>query len=532
MADSPNQTPVFEFLMSLTGNEADTPPVSRIDTHANVVFLAGSRAYKVKRAVRLPFLDYSTLEKRKEACHAEIRLNKPNAPRIYVDAKPVTRDGDGKLQLDGDGEVVEWVVVMNRFDQDDQLDRIAARGDLPLSLCEDLASLLVAAHERANPEPDAADGFLAELSSYLDQNEAAFADHPDLFPPQAADHLNRQSRIWLERIRPLIRHRAANGHIRLCHGDAHLRNIVLMDGRPILFDAIEFSRAMATTDTLYDLAFLVMDLWDRGQRAAANRIFNRYHDRLRSIGSGLDSEEGLAALPFYLMMRAAIRAKIAASAALTQRDETDRKEQQDQARTYFELAISFLDPVPAHLVAIGGLSGSGKTTLAYGLAADVGRAPGARVLRTDVERKKILGIAETEKAPASAYTEEASDKVYASLDAKIQAVLASGHSAIFDAVFPKETEREHIEKIARQVEADFYGLWLNAPADVLKQRVTSRSREADDASDANADVVAQQLDYDLGKMTWTSVNAGQSADITLREARQVIAGARLSGGPE
>jgi uncharacterized protein len=516
-----NQDAVFEFLMKLPVAEAEEPSVERIDTHANIVFLAGKRAYKIKRAVKFPFLDYSTLEKREEACKREITHNSHNAPQLYLHALPITRDANGILALDGAGETVEWVVVMNRFDQNNQLDRIAEKGPLSSQLCDSLAAMLALSHQNAPRHPEATAGFYAELSTYLEQNDAAFAEDPELFPPQAAEHLSRLSSTWLERIKPLIMNRGAHGHVRLCHGDAHSRNIVLLGDGPVLFDAIEFSDAMATTDTLYDLAFLLMDLWERGQRPAANLVFNRYFDKLPfAPGTPTSDHEGLAALPFYLSMRAAIRAKIAASAAKTQQDTAGRKSQRDQASAYFNQALAFLDPSEAALVTIGGFSGTGKTTLAYALAPAIGRAPGARVLRTDVERKRRLGLAETEKAPAASYTKEASDAVYAAIETHIRSVLASGHSAIFDAVFASQTERLHVESIAAAAEAPFCGLWLEAPEATLKERVQSRQS---DASDATVDVVDRQLDYDLGKLTWPRVNAGGRPEEILKAAAGLIA---------
>jgi len=507
------QERVFAFLESLTPDDTSGLQTKRIDTHANTVVLSGSRAYKVKRAVTFPFLDYSTLALRKEACEREIVYNSRYAGNLYVKAAPITEEADGSLALDGSGEPLEWVVVMNRFSQGDELDTLADAGPFSDGLADDLAAMMVAAHENA-PEREA-DGFIAELKSYVEQNAAAFADHPELFPPQEAAHLTESARLWLERIGDLIRSRGRHGLIRLCHGDAHLRNIVLQDGRPVLFDAVEFSDAIATGDVLYDLAFLLMDLWERGQKRAANRVFNRYFDKARRE----TDIEGLAALPFYLMMRAAIRAKIAASAALNQSDSRERARQEDQARTYFRHALEFLDPRDPVLTAIGGLSGTGKTTLAYGIAPEIGRAPGARVLRTDVMRKARLGLDETEKAPAEAYTRQASDAVYAAIDRQIQSVLAAGHSAIFDAVFADESERAQAETVAARVEARFCGIWLTAPEEVLKQRVSARTA---DASDADAEVVARQLAYDLGDMTWATVDASGGFDDTLKRAQEAL----------
>mgnify|MGYP000274210465 CR=1 FL=1 len=513
MDQTRSQNDVLNFLQSLPSDDPDRSEVKRIDTHANIVFLIGSKAYKVKREIKFPFLDYSTLKLREEACKAEITCNSPNAPEIYLRALPVTLEADGHLALGGSGEPVEWAVEMNRFERRDELDILAEKGPFPDDLSDKLAQMMVDAHDEAPLRGGA--GFYDELASYVDQNDAAFHEHPDLFPTENVRHLTGTAKAVLSSIRELILRRGEAGLVRRCHGDAHLRNIVLIDEKPVLFDAVEFSDAIATGDVLYDLAFLLMDLWERGQPHSANRVFNRYLDKIRLE----DHPEGLAALPFYLMMRAAIRSKIAAAAALTQANPKQKDAQREQARAYFRYALSFLDPSSPRLIAIGGLSGTGKTTLAYALAPEIGRAPGARVLRTDVMRKKLLNIAETEHAPPEAYTQDASDRVYQALEETIQAVLASGHSAIFDAVFARESERARIEAIARHVEAGFTGLWLTAPAETLKERVAAR---AGDASDATTDVVEKQLGYDLGEMAWAEIDAGGSMDDTTSLARPAL----------
>jgi len=513
MDQAQSQTEALAFLGCLSSSDPERPEVKRIDTHANIVFLIGSRAYKVKRAIRFPFLDYSTLPLRKEACEAEITCNRPNAPQIYRRAVAVTREATGALALDGTGEAIEWVVEMNRFERRDELDVMAEKDLLEDTLADRLADMMVTAHEVAPIRGGA--GFHSELAAYVEQNEAAFHEHPELFPAEDVRHLTETARTEIARLHELVLRRGEQGLVRRCHGDAHLRNIVLIDGEPVLFDAVEFSDAIATGDVLYDLAFLLMDLWERSQPRAANRVFNRYLDKSR-----LDSHpEGLAALPFYLMMRAAIRSKIAASAALAQSDPDQKWQQQDQAKAYFRYALAFLEPSRPGLVAIGGLSGTGKTTLAYELAADLGRAPGARVLRTDVMRKILLGIAETEKAPPEAYTLDASQRVYEALDEAIQGVLAAGHSAIFDAVFAARSERDRIEDIAGKVEAGFTGLWLSAPADILKLRVGAR---ASDASDATAEVVDIQIGYDTGEMAWSEIDAEGGKDKTTALARKAL----------
>lgn len=509
------QARALDFLQNLASDDPGQPTNTRIDTHANVIFLIGSKAFKVKRAVTFPFLDYSTLALREDACRREVIYNGRYAQDLYLRASAITECTDGTLELDGAGPPIEWVVVMKRFPTEQELDIIAEAGSFSDDLSDDLATMMVTAHDKA-PRREA-HGFVAELRSYILQNAVAFSEHPELFPPSDAKRLTSAAHVWLDRIMDLVELRGRHGLIRLCHGDAHLRNIVLIEGKPVLFDAIEFSDAIATCDVLYDLAFLLMDLWERGQRCSANRVFNRYLDNARRS----HDTEGLAALPFYLMMRAAIRAKIAASAAANQQDPLQRETQQKQATSYFLHAVKFLEASDPVLTAIGGFSGTGKTSLAFGLAPDIGKAPGARVLRTDVERKAGLGLGETERAPAEAYTREASDAVYAALDTQIQHTLAAGHSAIFDAVFAKQEERAQVEAIAERVEVQFRGLWLEAPEAVLRDRVAARKA---DASDATPNVVARQLLYETGEITWRRVDASGSFDETLESAWKAIRG--------
>ena len=320
-------------------------PVRRIDTQGAVVFLAGANAYKIRRPIRLPFLDYSTLEKRRAACEAEIALNRESAPGVYLAAAPITRQGES-FAFGGSGEVVEWASHMRRFDENATLDRLAELGDLNGGLIDDLAKVIHAEHERAPLRPAAP--AIRSLDSYLDQNEAAFAGRPDLFAPERAAELTRRARVELAALRPLLLARGDKGFVRRCHGDLHLRNIAVIRGRPVPFDAIEFDEAIATGDLLYDLAFAIMDLWERGLRPEANRLLNGY------LAQGDETAfSGLAALPFFLSLRAAIRAKVEA-ANLSHLHGEALTRTAGAARRYFEFAVRFLEPAPARLVAIGG----------------------------------------------------------------------------------------------------------------------------------------------------------------------------------
>ena len=480
--------------------------IRRIDTHGAVVFLVGPDAYKVKRAVRFPFMDFSTLEKRRAACEAEIAVNRPNAPAIYLGVLPVTRIPQG-LALGGAGEPVEWVVHMRRFDQSSTLDHIAEAGGLTPRLLADLSTVIRDSHTRAPLRPDA--DTAASLGRYLAQNDEAFRGFPAIFPPVEVAALSERSRAALDACRELLKERAVDGLVRRCHGDLHLRNIALLDGRPVLFDGIEFDEDIATCDILYDLAFLLMDLWERDLRREANTILNRWLWLAQE-----DEIAGLRALPLFLSIRAALRAKIAA--AETEIGDPARAEAHArEARRYFAFAQDFLDTIPPRLVAVGGLSGTGKSTLAAALAPHLGHPPGAVHGRTDIERKILAGRPETERLPAGSYTQSASDEVYDRLLRKAAAALDAGSSVVVDAVFARPRERAAVEAIARDHGADFIGLWLEAPLQTLEERVGAR---IGDASDADLTVVQKQAVYDVGPVGWPRIDASGSPEAVLRKA--------------
>jgi len=495
--------------------------VKRIDTHAAAVFLAGTRAYKVKRAVRFPFLDYSTPEKRKAACEAELTVNQAFAPELYRCVVPITRAPDGRLALDGAGVPIEWAIEMQRFDESATLDRLAERGGIDLALADDLARVVAALHAKA-PLGEA-EGWIKRLADYVEQNGDALRADPELFDPQQVDALSESSRRAVRQLDRLLRARGRAGLVRRGHGDLHLGNIVLIGGKPVAFDAIEFDPLMATGDLLYDLAFLLMDLVERGLDGAANAVLNRYLVETQRM----EDIDGLAALPLFLSLRAAIRAKV--TAAKRDVDGADRRAAAQAAQEYFRLAVRLITPPPPLLVAVGGLSGSGKSALARALAPSLPPPPGAVVLRSDVERKAMFGVAETQRLPAAAYSEDTTKRVYAALADKARRVIGAGHTAIVDAVFARDGERAQIAAAAHESDVPFCGLFLTADVDVRVARVTARTR---DASDADATIVRQQENYALGKIEWAEVDASGDLDRTLRAAQDVIAShASGSTGP-
>jgi predicted kinase len=311
--------------------------------------------------------------------------------------------------------------------------------------------------------------------------------------------------------------------VRRCHGDLHLGNIVLRGGRPLLFDAIEFDEAIATVDTLYDLAFLLMDLDRHGQRPAANVVLNRY---LWRDGDDL-SLRGLQALPLFLGCRAGIRAMVTAERAAQEQSDAAERDR-EHARALLRAALGYLEPVPPRLVAVGGLSGTGKTTLAAALAPELGPAPGAVHVRSDLERKNLFGVDETVRLPARSYTPEASAEVYAILLRKARLALAAGQSVIVDAVYSTPEERATIEALAAELGLPFQGLWLIAGSETLVARVAARRN---DASDANPEVVQQQLTWEVGALSpaWRLLDAGGSAEDAHRRAASALAAGSSQG---
>jgi predicted kinase len=335
-----------------------------------------------------------------------------------------------------------------------------------------------------------------------------------LFPAAATVRLATQSRAVLSRIRPFLLARGMRGLVRRGHGDLHLGNIALIDGRPVPFDALEFDPLVASGDVLYDLAFLLMDLVERKLQPAANVVLNRYLAETRR----LEDLDALAALPFLMSMRAAIRAKVTAARVAVARP-TDRVTTEKAATTYFELAAALIDPRPPALVATGGLSGTGKSVLARMLAPELMPAPGAVVLRSDVERKALFGVAETERLPADAYSAEITARTYAALADKARRVTGAGHSAVVDAVFAAPAERAAMAAVASAGNVAFRGLYLTAD---LATRIARVGHRAGDASDADAVVAEQQEGYELGAMDWSMVDAFGTPAQTLSRAKGVI----------
>jgi hypothetical protein len=493
-----SQAAVIEFLSKPEAYPDAAGSVSRIGTHAALVFLAGNRAYKLKRAVKLPYLDFSTIEQRRIALHRELEVNSQATPELYLSVMPVTR-GPAGFELGGGGEIVDWLLVMRRFSQDALLDTVASKGGLGSGPAIDLAHAVEHFHRHAPRVPDA--GFGHNLERVAASLKDALCG-----PAAQAKGLHLQDyieRLWreLETCMPLIGEREREGFVRRCHGDLHLKNIVLWEGRPRLFDAIEFDEQMATIDVLYDLAFLLMDLWHRGLKHEANSILNHYLQR-----AAISELMGLALLPLFLSLRAAIRTMTGLH-ALGFQDAAAQEQSLKEIESYAALARQLLSPERPALVAIGGISGTGKTSVAREAAPFIGAAPGALHLRTDVERKVMQGVALGQPLPREVYTAEAGDEVYRRVFKKAEVALDAGHSAIVDAVFPDKAGRVALSELAHGAGVAFWGFWLEADASAVRQRIAARNTGAPDASDADVAVAEAQMKTVEPPRDWIGIDA-------------------------
>jgi predicted kinase len=320
--------------------------------------------------------------------------------------------------------------------------------------------------------------------------------------------LTEGSLSWLVRLAPLVEARRAAGMVRSCHGDLHLANICLWDGRPTLFDAIEFNEDFACIDVFYDIAFLAMDLAARDLGQVASWVLNRYLERT-------DDLEGLATLPLFLSLRAAIRAHVSAAIMHCGGGEPLRA----AARDYMARAQAYLHPPPPRLLAVGGLSGSGKSRLARDLSPFIGAAPGAVVLRTDVLRKRLMGVSPETRLPEDAYGGDMTQRTYRRLADDIERAVRAGHSVIADAVFGRAEQRDALEAVARRLGIPFQGFWLETEPDIMRERITTRRNNA---SDATVAVLDQQLSYDVGPVAWHRVDSSGSKEQTLAAALKVV----------
>ena len=467
--------------------DAGAADVQCIETHISWLLLAGERAYKFKKPLVLDFLDFGTLARRRAACEEELRINHRGAPELYLRVLPVTGTPTAP-RLGGEaGQAIEWVVEMQRFAADALLATRAAQGRLGPEHIDALARALADFQAGAAvAAPDSPWGHAADLARLARDNFTPLV--PLLAGSELADPL-RQLAQWTDaegaRLAPLMAARRAAGRVREGHGDLHLSNLLWLDGRARLFDAIEFDPALRWIDTACDLAFLFMDLHAHGLAPLAWRLLNGWLERSGDFGA-------VARLPYDAVYRALVRAKVAALRAGQGPHQPARAAALADVRRYVRLAARLAAPRRPWLALTMGVSGSGKSSQSQALI----ERRGLVRLRADVERKRLFGLAPeaaSSGVPGGIYDEATSERVFAHLLNEARALLQAGQPVLVDATFIRRARRAPFIALAGQLGLPWRLLAFDAPEAVLRERVRRRAAQGGDASEADEAVLHSQL---------------------------------------
>jgi uncharacterized protein len=414
VTEANDQESVIAFLSDPASYGA-REPVERIETHCSIVFLVGKRAYKLKRAISYASLDYTTLELRRAACVAELRLNRRSAPGLYLGVHSVARDESGRLAFDGQGHVLDYVVVMRRFAQEDLFDHMAEAGRLTPKLMRRLGMVVADLHRIAERTPQ--HGGVEAIRRAMRENDHELSKVSGTLDGPAVGALGFQTRAWLDRVASLLEARRKGDKVRHCHGDLRLANICLYRGQPTLFDCIEFSDEVGCIDVLHDLAFLLMDLLLSGGRQLANAVFNSYLDQSPET-------EGLRALPLFLALRAATRSYALAGSAARRADPREAAHRLAFARRHIEAGLRFLSPPPPSLILLGGADRQLRARTAGAVAGMVLPVPGARILHWDAAPEETWTLSAALLSAGCAVLIEGS---FADEDQELRALDVAGH---------------------------------------------------------------------------------------------------------
>jgi uncharacterized protein len=468
--------------------------VERIETHISTVLLAGEHAYKFKKPVSLGFLDFSTLEARQRYCSAELDINRTLAPGIYLDVVEV-RGSVEDPHFDSDGPVLEYAVHMRRFDRDRQLDRLLEAGQLPATAMDELGVTVARFHESAErARPDSEHGTPTEVLAPMLANFEALAPSAEAVAGrrQRLGELESWTRAAAQQLAALISERRKGGFVRACHGDMHLGNMVYVDDgagsdRLAIFDGIEFNPSLRWIDVASEIAFLTMDLHARGAPGHAYRVLNVYLEHR-------DDFTALTLLPFYQVYRALVRAKVNAIHAAEPGLAAEARRQCDaEVERYLALASQLRNPGRRGLIVMHGVSGSGKTHV----STEILQRLGAIRLRSDVERKRMIGLAPEARPSleqeATLYAPKGIQAVYDRLLRRTEGLLERGHLVIVDATFLTRDQRGPFRSLARRMGAGYAVVACTADPATLRERLTLRSQAARDASDAGTAVMEKQL---------------------------------------
>lgn len=480
MPDTTDNGALIESLRDPRRFGADVQAVDLIETHISWVLLTGRYAYKIKKPVTLPFVDFSTLEKRKHFCEEEIRINRRLAPEIYLSLETI--GGTPSEPILGERPAIEYAVKMRQFAPDGTLDRMLARDAVPIESIRELAELIAKFHD-AEPPTEGALGDAAALKNLSELGDALSAGQQQGLPA-----LRRWTEEQCAALGAALEARRDAGAIRECHGDLHLKNLVMTQERIVPFDALEFDRSLRCIDVMNEVGFLVMDLMAHRRNDLAFEFLTRYLEHTGDYG-------GLRVLRFFLVYRALVRAKVDAIAAGQHAGESAEPEALADAARYLALAGSLIDAQRPLLAITHGLSGSGKTTVSDAL---IGSLPAVR-LRSDLERKRLHGLtaaARTHSGLAQGiYGEEATARTYAALADGAACGLAAGFDVIVDAAFLERERRDAFAALARDNGAAFAILDVTAPESVLRRRLAARAQRGQDASEAGTAVLDYQLEH-------------------------------------
>lgn len=481
-----DQAQLIQALMTGNGFPHPVTEVEHIETHISYVLLAGDFAYKIKKNVSFGFLDFSTLEKRKHCCEEELRLNRRQAPDLYLAVIPITGTPTHP-QLNDTGDPIEYAVKMQRFSQQSLLDQRLAAGQVNNAHIDLLAQALVAFHHSiAKTDNNSPYGGLDQITRYTLENCRVIA--PLLSTQADKEHLTTYT-AWIERqhtaLAAVFAQRKRDGFIRECHGDLHLRNITLDTHIIHFFDCIEFNPDLRWVDVISELAFLAMDLDASGYMAFSRRLLNHYFEFTGDYA-------GVALLRYYLAYRAMVRAKVA-MLRLPQATPEEQSTLKNQCSDYLQLAWRYATERAPALILTHGLSGSGKSTHTAPLV----ELLGAIRLRSDVERKRLFGLTPTTTSQASVeggiYTRAATEQTYAYLVQQARHVLQAGFPVIIDATSLKRWQRNLFRELAREQNVAFVLVDFDVEHDVLERRIRQRQIDANDPSDATLEVLRQQI---------------------------------------
>ncbi len=457
-----------------------------IETHISSVLLADDRAYKIKKPLDLGFLDFSTLERRRYCCHEELRLNARLAPDVYLDVVPITGTPQRPV-LGGQGEPIEYAVKMRRFDANALLSKnLAALTPELIDAIADKAATFHAGIPAVDPATPygTPEAVLFPMQQNFDQIRALVDDPAEL---ERLARLERWTQGHYQQLRGLLAQRRAQGLVRECHGDMHLGNMVLEAGEVIIFDGIEFNPSLRWIDTLSEVAFLVMDLDEKGLPGLGGRFLNRYLERTGDYA-------GLPVLRFYQVYRAMVRAKVA-GIRLGQPGLSDPDKAAVLAAYagYAALAERYTRPAAQALVITHGVSGSGKSRAAGALI----EAREAIRVRSDVERKRLAGLAAEARSDSALqggiYTDDLTGRTYAQLLETCATILDAGFTAVADATFLKQAQRVPFAALAAARGLPFVILAPQGDAALFRRRVAERAAIGADPSEAGLEVLETQL---------------------------------------